>query len=61
MEFENKDEIKLQYKKNHTCKCEECGYVWVEEITIENDNFFDDEEEREYFCPMCGGSYLNKM
>lgn len=61
MEFHNKDEMEFGYKKNHTCKCEECGYIWVEKIDDEGENLFEKEEEKEYFCPMCGGSYLNQM
>lgn len=58
MEFENMDELESGYKKNYTHKCEECGYTW--EVTI-NNNLFDGEEQEEYCCPMCGGSYLNQL
>lgn len=59
MEFENIDEIEPLYKKNRRHKCEECGYVWVEELSIESS--FEDDSQSQYFCPMCGGSYLNQM
>ncbi|MEW6097001.1 MAG: hypothetical protein AB1567_10855 [bacterium] len=61
MEFENRDDLETRYEKNRTCKCEDCGYVWVEKITTEENSLFDTQEEREYFCPMCGGSYLDQM
>lgn len=62
MKFRNQDDnTEFGYKKNHTCKCEECGYIWVENLGGEEDGIFFEEEEREYCCPMCGGSYLNQM
>lgn len=54
------DEWESLYKKNHTHKCEECGYTWVEEVA-DNNNLFEGEEEKEYCCPMCGGSYLDQL
>lgn len=61
MEFDNRDEIEFQYKKNRTCRCEECGYVWVEEITVESNDPFNVDQGRGDFCPMCGGSYLDQI
>jgi predicted RNA-binding Zn-ribbon protein involved in translation (DUF1610 family) len=61
MEFDNIDEIEPRYKKNRTHKCEDCGYVWVEELPVEADSHFNLDREYQYFCPMCGGSYLDQM
>jgi len=60
MEFENIEERESPYKKNCTHKCEECGYTWVEEVAV-NDNLFESEDEGEYCCPICGGSYLDHL
>lgn len=60
MEFENTDDMEIQYKRNLTYRCESCGYVWVEEVMM-NGTSFEFEEEKEYFCPMCGGSYVDQI
>ncbi|MEW6621055.1 MAG: hypothetical protein AB1422_17275 [bacterium] len=60
MHFDEKDISETQYKETRTCRCEECGYMWVQEVRDEN-GFGEFEEEQISSCPMCGGSYLAQM